>query len=314
MPRAALILRSLLPLLLLAGSASAWTVVLPDSLTAAGSVVRLGDLSLSPVPPEAAGVLMAEADRTGESTYVTRQGVLRRLVALGQADAVQLAGAERCVIRFGGAALDPAALQSEAERLAGTLLPAPRPGAPATWCEVILPAGAVAVRGAWSLACNRREPLPPGRSQLRLELLDGWQTRELPATVVVHTHGEVAVTRVGVACDEAVTEAQFEWRWTDLAEVPAGLVSDRASLSGHSAARDLRAGEPLRVADLKSTPLIRAGDNVELRVQRGGVAVSVRALARQAGCLGQTIPVRNELTGRLVNARVAGAGLVEWRR
>ena len=41
---------------------------------------------------------------------------------------------------------------------------------------------------------------------------------------------------------------------------------------------------------------------------------TVRALARQAGCLGQIIPVRNEMNGRLVNARVLGSGSVEWRR
>ncbi len=59
---------------------------------------------------------------------------------------------------------------------------------------------------------------------------------------------------------------------------------------------------------------MRAGDAVEMTVIRGTVTVTVRATARQPGCLGQTIPVRNELNGRLVNARVAGPGLVEWRR
>ena len=47
---------------------------------------------------------------------------------------------------------------------------------------------------------------------------------------------------------------------------------------------------------------------------RGSVAVTLRCVARQPGTLGQTIPVRNELNGQLVNARVAGPGLVEWRR
>jgi flagella basal body P-ring formation protein FlgA len=307
--------RILLLLALLApGAASAWLVVLPDSLTVATEVVRLGEVSLSPVPAEAAAVLLAEAGEQGGSTIVTRQGVLRRLVALGLADAVQLDGAKRCVIRFGGALIDPSALQVEAERLVGTLLPAAAPGAPATWCEVTLPSGAVAASGPWSLACSRREPLPPGRSQVRLELLDGWQAREVPATVVVHAHGEVAVARVAVERDQPVADTMFDWRWLDLAEVPAGLVSSRLQLAQSSAARTLRAGEQLRATDLKPTPVVRAGDMVELLVQRGSVAVSVGALARQSGSVGQTIPVRNELTGRLVNARVAGPGRVEWRR
>lgn len=309
-------LRSLLLLvaLLAPAAARAWSVVLPDSLTVTADVVRLGDIVLEPVPAEAAGLLVAEAPRGGGTSLVTRQGVLRRLVALGQAEAVQLSGATRCVIRFGGQAVDAAALQAEAEKLVGALLPATPAGAPATWCEVTLPGGAVAVAGAWNLSCPRREALPPGRSQVRLRLLDGWQAREVPATVVVHAHGEVAVARVAIEREQALADGLFDWRWTDLAGAAPGLVSSREQLAGACAARDLRAGEALRTADLKAIPVVRAGDAVELLVQRGSVAVSVRALARQSGCVGQTIPVRNELTGRLVNARVAGPGQVEWRR
>jgi flagella basal body P-ring formation protein FlgA len=210
--------------------------------------------------------------------------------------------------------VDADELRAEAERVVTALLPASPEGAPAAWCEIALPTEALTVAGAWTLGCARREPLPPGRSQLRLELQDGWQTRELPVSVVVHAHGEVAVARLAVQRDRPLTDDLFDWRWVDLATAPGGLVSSRAQLQGASAARTLGAGDPLRGADLKPTPVVLAGDMVELRVQRGGVAVSVRALARQAGCLGQTIPVRNELTGRLVNARVAGPGLVEWRR
>lgn len=312
--RLAITASGLLAALLAPPVAAAWVVVLPDSLTVTTEVVRLGDLSLAPVPPEAAAVLVAEAGQAGQTALVTRQGVLRRLVALGQAEQVQLAGAARCVIRFGGADVDPAALQAEAERLAQGLLPAAPEGAPATWCEVTLPGGRQAASGPWSLSCARQEVLPPGRSQLQLQLLDGWQARQVPLTVVVHQHGEVAVARAAIERDQALAAPQFEWRWTDLAVTAPGLVTSRSQLAGMCSARDLRPGEPLRATDLKATPVVRPGDLVELLVQRGGVAVSVRALARQAGCVGQTIPVRNELTGRLVNARVAGPGLVEWRR
>lgn len=306
---------TLLGLALLAPApAGAWTVTLPDSLSVPAGVVRLGDLSLAPVPPEVAQMAVAEAGLAGETYIVTRQGVLRRLVAAGQAGAVQLTGAVRCVIRFGGGGIDPTALQAEAERVVGKLLPVAPPGAPATWCEVILPGGPMNAAGAWSLSASGRDPLPPGRSQVRLILEDGWHRREIPVSVVVHAHGEMAVARLGVQRDQPLSETQFEWRWHDLATAPGGLVSDRAQLEGASAARTMGAGEPLRTSDLKPTPVVHAGDSVELLVQRGGVSVSVRALARQAGCLGQTIPVRNELTGRLVNARVSGPGTVEWRR
>ena len=92
------------------------------------------------------------------------------------------------------------------------------------------------------------------------------------------------------------------------------LAVGRECILGCSSARGLKAGHLLRMADLKETPVVLAGDSVDLRVIRGQVCVTVRAVARQDGCLGQNIPVKNELTGRLVNARVSGPGFVEWRK
>jgi flagella basal body P-ring formation protein FlgA len=70
----------------------------------------------------------------------------------------------------------------------------------------------------------------------------------------------------------------------------------------------------LRQADLRDTPLVRAGDTVDLAVQRGSVVVTVRATARQDGVLGQIVTVRNDINGKLATGRVSGPGLVEWRR
>ncbi len=100
----------------------------------------------------------------------------------------------------------------------------------------------------------------------------------------------------------------------DLAEQGNGLVTSRVALAGNSVARSLQLGDSLRISDLKQSPVVQAGDQVELLIRRGQIVVSARAYARQDGCQGQTIPVRNELTGRLVNARVCGPGQVEWRR
>lgn len=110
--------------LLASAPASAWVVDLPDSLSAGTGLVRLSDLSLTQVLPDAAGIVIADGGAPGETTLVTRQGVLRRLVVAGLAANVQLTGAMRCVIRFGGGNLAPETLQAEAERVVARLLPA----------------------------------------------------------------------------------------------------------------------------------------------------------------------------------------------
>jgi flagella basal body P-ring formation protein FlgA len=144
--------------------------------------------------------------------------------------------------------------------------------------------------------------------------VNGNRRESFPATVILHQFGEVARAVKDLSREQPVHENLFTWQWQDLADLERGLAIGRSSVTGASLTRNLPAGANLREADLKETPLILAGDPVELQVRRGQVAVTVRAFARQNGCLGQTIPVRSELTGRLVNARVAGPGLVEWRR
>ncbi len=126
--------------------------------------------------------------------------------------------------------------------------------------------------------------------------------------------GRWRLARTPVARPRRSRSTQFAWEWRDLTTVGPGLAVGRAAVEGRSAGRALAAGEPLRQADLRATPLVRAGDAVDLAVQRGSVVVTVRATARQDGVLGQIVTVRNDINGKLATARVSGPGLVEWRR
>jgi flagella basal body P-ring formation protein FlgA len=159
----------------------------------------------------------------------------------------------------------------------------------------------------------RAAPLAPGRNPVRCELVSGSGTFPFSVTAVLHAYGEVATARAPVRRGEVLLPDRFAWEWRDLAGVRGTAVVGREALAGASAGRSLAAGDLLLTGDLVATPVVRSGDRVELRVVRGGVAVRTMATARQAGCLGQTIPVRNELTRQLVNARIAGPGVVEWR-
>jgi flagella basal body P-ring formation protein FlgA len=177
-----------------------------------------------------------------------------------------------------------------------------------------MPATELVVAGDWQIQLGREAELQPGRNLVPVEVVSGDRREGFSAMVILHHFGEVARARQDLSRDQPLDESLFAWQWQDLADIERGLAVGRSSVSGVSLTRNLSSGEILRQADLKETPIISAGDPVELQVRRGHVAVTVRAYARQNGCLGQTIPVRNELTGRLVHARVAGPGLVEWRK
>ncbi|MFN2371920.1 MAG: flagellar basal body P-ring formation chaperone FlgA [Candidatus Krumholzibacteriia bacterium] len=295
--------------------AGAWDLVLPDTVTVAGTTATVADLARGPVPAAVAPVVVHAGGVPGTCVTVSDRGVLRRLVSAGVAGGVRMRGAGECVVVFAGRLVGTDELHEAARRAVQPLVPAARPGAPDSWFELELPARQLpAAAAGWQLEVRRTQPLEPGRNTVRFELVAGQRREAFPGAVVLHAYAEVPTARLAVPREAPLAEDQFTWTWQDLAELPTGAVSGRESLAGAAVARTLAAGDALRSSDLREIPLVRAGDPVDLRVVRGGVAVTVRCTARQPGCLGQTIPVRNELNGRLVNARVAGPGLVEWRR
>ena len=194
------------------------------------------------------------------------------------------------------------------------LVPGAASGAPASWISISLPELDIAFQGDWEIVTEPGATLVPGRNLVPCRLMNGDHADRFTAVVFLHAYGEVATTRAPLGKDSILDPGQFDWRWVDLDEVGPGAVVGREALAGRSLTRSLPAGAQLRESDIVETPVIRAGDPVDLTLSRGSLAVTVLGTARQAGCLGQTIPVRNEVSGRLVNARVTGPGLVEWRR
>lgn len=291
-----------------------WRVVLPDTVVVSGGTALLRDVATGPVPAAAGRVVLHAGAEPNTAVGVSRQFVLRRLVSAGLGAGVAFGGADRCVVVFAGRELDAASLTEGIRRELQSLVPPAVPGAPDSWLELDVPGLRLAATGDWRIEAGRRERLAPGRNLVPVTMVSGRHSESFTVSVVLHAYDETARAVRAVPRDMPLAESHFSWEWRDLAELDNGVVAGRTAVAGASATRSIAAGDLLRVADLKETPVIRTGDAVELLVMRGQVAVTVRATARQAGCLGQTIPVRSELTGRLVNARVAGPGLVEWRR
>ena len=306
----------LIGLLLLAwtGAANAWELVLPESVTVPGPQVRLGDIAQGPLPAAAKDLVVQSGRRPGTVETLSRRSLLRRLVTQGLAGGVSFRGAETCRIAISGQEIPATDLTREIHTALAELIPSSRPGAPEPWLETQVPEIPVNLQEQPQIVIRDRRPLEPGRNQVRVSLEAGTHTQEIPVAVVLHFYAETARARKTIARNVELTEELFTWDWTDLALEAGDPALNRDAVLGCSISRSLAPGEDLHASDLKPTPVVRVGDAVELRILRGSVSATVRAFARQAGCLGQTIPVRNELTGRLVNARVTAPGLVEWRQ
>jgi len=297
-----------------ANAVQQWRLSLPDTLVVSDGLVTLSDLAAGPVPAAAGKVVLRSGLAPNSVVTISRREILRRLVTSGLAGGVSLAGAEECHLVFPGKSMMPDDLEQDVRRVVQDLVPPAVPGAPDSWLELELPRLELGMVEKWQVETDRQQVLVPGRNMVRVRLVEGSREESMTVTVTLHMYGETGTAIRDIPRETPLSDGMFVWNWRDLAEVENGLAVGRSSIQGASPTRDLKADQGLRQADLKETPMIRAGDQVDLQVVRGQVAVVVKAHARQNGCLGQTIPVRNELNGRLVNARVAGPGLVEWRR
>ncbi len=290
-----------------------WVCSLPDTIQCNRSTVTLGDISQTLVPALAAEVVLTSSGTPGTVLPIARQTILRRLVGLHLASGVSFKGAETCMVMFGGTVVKEDEVRRLLKEKLEPMLPTSEPGAPVTWLELEYRHGELAVQGLFNLTPMMAGKLRPGRQQVRFRFQEGNREHVLPVNVVVHHYGEIARAGHRIVHGASLRPADFVWEWMDLADGTKGRLIGRRILTGKNAARTMTTGTVLREEDLKLPPVVLAGDPVELKLSRGGVLVTVRAFARRDGVIGQTIPVLNDLTGKLINARVVGPGRVEWR-
>ncbi len=295
-------------------TARAWVLELREVWTADGGVVLLGDVALGALPADAAALVLAADGAPGGTLTLDRAAVLRRLVTERLAADVVCRGPAHCVVTFAATRLDPSRIESALREALVSWLPPAAPDGPPTTLEIAGDLPSPALDGAWSLALIEPRPLLAGRNLVRVRLDAGRGAARFTATVVCHLHGEIARARADLQPGLPLDGDLVAWEWCDLSGLRGGELVGRAAAAGMTCASPVAAGAILRQAAVRRTPLITAGQRVELVLDRGGVSVTTMAVAREDGAGGEQISVRNELDGRLVRARVEGPGRVAWNR
>jgi len=295
-------------------TARAWVLELRESWSTDGAVVRLGDVATGELPPAAAALVLAADGAPGGTLTLDRGAVLRRLVTERLAADVVCRGPERCVVTFAAARVAPDRIEAALRAALASWTPPSPSGGPPTTLEIAGDLPSPALDGAWSLSLLDPRPLLAGRNLVRARLDAGRGAARFTATVVCHLHGEIARAASDLQPGQPLDGDRLAWEWCDLAGLRGGELVGRAAAAGMTCAAPVPAGAVLRQADLRRTPLISAGQRVELVLDRGGVSVTTMAVAREDGAGGEQISVRNELDGRLVRARVEGPGRVAWNR
>jgi flagella basal body P-ring formation protein FlgA len=147
------------------------------------------------------------------------------------------------------------------------------------------------------------------RQRLALHCADGagW-------TLTVSTQASIRVQALVAARDierrQVLTLDQLQWRALDLARQPRGVITDPKAITGMSARRRLRAGQPLSANLLEPALLVRRGERVSIVARDGPIQARTEGEALAAGRLGEVIEVKNLSSGKVVQVSVVEVGVV----
>ncbi len=308
------ILIGLALLIVCVGAAEAWILELRPETTLDRPVVRLRDVAVGEIPAEAGDLVLRAGGKPGETATLDRSAILRRLVTERLAGDVTCQGPQLCKVSFSGRRIASDELETRLLAVLGNWMPRDPDRGPGCWLELSSELPDAVVGGNWRLEIVEPGQLDPGRNLVRCKIVGDGRVLRFTATVTCHSYGEVARAARNIAVDDQLDPGMFVWEWRDLTEIASNRVIGRASVAGMSARTALGAGDELREVAIRPVPLVRQGETVDLVLDRGGVAVTLRGTAREDGVQGESVYVRNEIDGRLIRARVTGPGRLVWSR
>jgi flagella basal body P-ring formation protein FlgA len=105
-------------------------------------------------------------------------------------------------------------------------------------------------------------------------------------------------------------DSDLEYQNVDAADFRAGTVTSMNQLDGMETRRLLRAGEAVRVDDVRHPILVTKGETVTMTFNAPGLTLTATGRAMSEGGLGETVTVQNPVSFRQITGVVIGAGEV----
>lgn len=142
---------------------------------------------------------------------------------------------------------------------------------------------------------------------VRCQVQGGWSIY-VPAQVRVV--GDYFVTARPLARGQAITAADLARRTGDLAELPAGVVTDEAQAVGKTLGISVQSGHILRSDSLRAPPAVQQGQSVRIVSKGKGFQVATEGKALNNAADGQVVQVRTA-SGQTISGIARQGGSVE---
>lgn len=135
----------------------------------------------------------------------------------------------------------------------------------------------------------------------------GWTVRVL---VKLQVFRNVLVTRRPLLRGDGLQAADVQVESRDIAKLGYGYIGNIDQVAGRTLSQNLPAGSVLAPAALGGRDLVRAGDHVSVLARLGAIEVRADGVALGSGDDGARLRVRNDSSGRVIDAMVSGPGTV----
>ena len=131
------------------------------------------------------------------------------------------------------------------------------------------------------------------------------------ATATVEVLAEVVITKKPVGRHKPITEDDIELLKMDLAKLPSGVITDPEAVLGKRTRRAVGAKTVLRADLVEFPPLVKRGDVVVIIAESSGLKITALGEVKKKGRLGESIPVMNYDSKKILYGRVLDSSTVK---
>lgn len=129
------------------------------------------------------------------------------------------------------------------------------------------------------------------------------------AAAAAPEYRQVVVAATNLPAGQVLQRDSLKLERLDAEKVSKGHYLEIRGLEGQELVRALRAGEPIRLSDVRAALMVKRGDMVLMSIGSPQTfEISVKAEAMQDGKMGEQIKLRNNESGRILSAIVTGRG------
>jgi flagella basal body P-ring formation protein FlgA len=140
--------------------------------------------------------------------------------------------------------------------------------------------------------------------------VDKTYEKRLWISLQLEVPGEVVAAARPLKRNHLLTDEDLVVVAANLLDVPAGAVTDPASITGTRLKRAVSAQRPISTADVEFPDAVRKGEVVTILARSQAVMIKALATAKQSGKIGQWVKVANLDSGKEIYAKVVDSGMV----